>query len=59
MQSLARWHYLRYADGAEELYDCESDPNEWTNLAADPKAKGALQQMQSHLARLLKETGGQ
>jgi choline-sulfatase len=32
-----RWRYIRYADGAEELYDRRSDPNEWTNLASDPK----------------------
>lgn len=30
----ARWRYIRYADGAEELYDHQADPNEWTNLAA-------------------------
>jgi arylsulfatase A-like enzyme len=28
-----RWRYIRYADGGEELYDHESDPYEWTNLA--------------------------
>lgn len=28
-----RWRYTRYADGAEELYDHEVDPHEWTNLA--------------------------
>jgi choline-sulfatase len=28
-----RWRYIRYADGSEELYDHENDPNEWTNLA--------------------------
>ncbi len=28
-----RWRYIRYADGTEELYDTQSDPNEWTNLA--------------------------
>ncbi|MDZ4289621.1 MAG: sulfatase, partial [Prosthecobacter sp.] len=50
----ARWHYIRYADGAEELYDHESDPNEWTNRASDPNAKEALQQMQSHFANLLR-----
>lgn len=31
----ARWRYIRYADGSEELYDLATDPNEWTNLAAD------------------------
>jgi arylsulfatase A-like enzyme len=32
-----RWRYIRYYDGGEELYDEQADPNEWTNLAADPK----------------------
>jgi arylsulfatase A-like enzyme len=30
-----RWRYIRYNDGAEELYDLDSDPHEWTNLAED------------------------
>ncbi len=29
-----RWRYIRYANGDEELYDHNSDPNEWKNLAA-------------------------
>jgi arylsulfatase A-like enzyme len=28
-----RWRYICYADGSEELYDHDADPNEWTNLA--------------------------
>jgi arylsulfatase A-like enzyme len=32
-----RWRYIRYADGAEELYDMIADPNEWHNLAAKPE----------------------
>jgi arylsulfatase A-like enzyme len=32
-----RWRYIRYSDGSEELYDHSNDPNEWTNLAADPQ----------------------
>jgi arylsulfatase A-like enzyme len=31
-----RWRYIRYADGAEELYDHEIDPDEWHNLAGNP-----------------------
>ena len=30
-----QWRYIRYADGAEELYDMVADPREWTNLAAE------------------------
>lgn len=29
-----KWRYIRYADGAEELYDMVADPREWTNLAS-------------------------
>jgi len=28
-----RWRYIRYSDGAEELYDHDNDPWEWNNLA--------------------------
>ena len=40
-----RYRYIRYRNGAEEFYDHQSDPYEWTNLANDPKhaaAKAAL-----------------
>lgn len=30
-----RWRYVRYADRSEELYDHDSDPHEWKNLAGD------------------------
>ncbi|TDI77227.1 MAG: DUF229 domain-containing protein [Bacteroidetes bacterium] len=32
------WRYSLYADGSEELYNHEDDPNEWTNLAAAPES---------------------
>jgi arylsulfatase A-like enzyme len=30
-----RYRYIRYSDGSEELYDHQTDPNEWTNLAGE------------------------
>jgi choline-sulfatase len=32
-----RWRFIQYADGSEELYDMQKDPNEWDNLARDPQ----------------------
>jgi arylsulfatase A-like enzyme len=37
-----RWRYIRYADGSEELYDMRKDPNEWHNLAGDPRCTEIL-----------------
>ncbi|MGI9473200.1 MAG: sulfatase/phosphatase domain-containing protein, partial [Rubripirellula sp.] len=31
----ARYRYIQYADGSEELYDHQSDPNEWHNLVSE------------------------
>lgn len=39
-----RYHYIRYEDGSEELYDMQADPNEWTNLAARPDMARVLQE---------------
>ncbi|MEM9366498.1 MAG: sulfatase [Planctomycetota bacterium] len=32
-----RWRYIRYADGTQELYDHQGDPNEWNNLAGSKR----------------------
>jgi len=33
------FHYIKYIDNSEELYNLELDPEEWTNLATDPQFK--------------------
>lgn len=43
------WRYIRYANGDEELYNEQSDPYEWTNVASDP----AMASKKSELARWL------
>lgn len=45
------WRYIRYADQSEELYDMKADPNEWTNLASNPK----YQDVKTDLAKWLPE----
>ncbi|MBN2313831.1 MAG: sulfatase [Sedimentisphaerales bacterium] len=44
-----RWRYILYADGTEELYDHQNDPNEWTNVAGDPKNKQAINRLKRWL----------
>lgn len=46
-----RWRYIRYADGSEELYDHETDPNEWYNLASDDRLANVIQQHRKWLPK--------
>jgi enterochelin esterase-like enzyme len=39
------WRYIRYADGSEELYDVRRDPDEWTNLAGQPKYRATIAEL--------------
>ena len=48
-----RWRYIRYADGSEELYDTETDPNELTNLLAEGRDRSKVQAVVERLARWL------
>jgi choline-sulfatase len=47
-----RWRYIRYADGSEELYDHRKDPQEWANLAGDPKFAGVIEEHRRWLPRI-------
>jgi arylsulfatase A-like enzyme len=44
-----RWHYIRYIDGSEELYDHATDPEEWTNLAGRPQYADVIAGLARHI----------
>jgi len=46
-----RWRYIRYANGDEELYDHDNDPNEWRNLASDPRFADVKQRLAEHVPK--------
>lgn len=46
-----RWRYTRYKDGTEELYDHQSDPLEWKNLASDSRHAPVKQRMAAYLPK--------
>lgn len=47
--------FLRYREGARELYDLSSDPFEYRNLAADPAQAARVREMNTLLDRMLAE----
>ena len=47
-----RWRYIRYADGSEELYDMQADPNEWTNLAVRPEYAAIIAEHKTWLPKI-------
>jgi len=49
-----RWRYTEWDEGrlGVELYDHENDPNEWRNLANDPKFSDVIREMKRLLERV-------
>jgi len=44
-----RYRYIHYADGSEELYDHQNDPNEWVNLASNSEYDEVRLRLAGHL----------
>jgi arylsulfatase A-like enzyme len=47
-----RWRYIRYADGSEELYDTQNDPNEWTNIIGRPEHAAVIAEHKRWLPKI-------
>lgn len=43
------WHYIRYVDDSEELYDLDQDPEEWYNLASEQEFSQLKSQLQGFI----------
>ncbi len=48
----ARYRYVVYSDGQEELYDHHNDPNEWNNRIDDPDYAEIAERLRNRLPRL-------
>jgi choline-sulfatase len=46
-----RYRYIRYAEGSEELYDMQADPNEWKNLAGDAVHAATKRELAKYLPK--------
>ena len=46
-----RWRYIRYNDGGEELYDHQTDPKEWTNLAKLPHHTMVIERLRKSIPK--------
>ncbi len=46
------WRFIQYADGTEELYDMQSDPNEWNNIASDQQNATVIEQHRKWLPKV-------
>ena len=46
-----RFRYTSYGNGEEELYDHETDPHEWTNIAGDINYKELKEKLKTYLPK--------
>ncbi len=49
-----RWKYIRYQNGGEELYDHDSDPGEFNNLALLPQYEALKTELASYMPKVNK-----
>lgn len=52
-----KWRYIRYENGKEELYQTDTDPHEWDNLANNPAYDLQLSRLRQRLGERLPKPG--
>ena len=52
-----RYRYIVYANGDEEFYDLQEDPNEMTSVYDDPKYADVVTELKAELKRLQDKYG--
>jgi arylsulfatase A-like enzyme len=45
------WHYIRYIDDTEELYNLDKDPEEWDNLASLKEFTNLKEKLAGHIPK--------
>ena len=50
-----RYHYIENKKGGYELYDLETDPNEWTNVVDDPAYQEIRKKMKAGMDAMQKD----
>ena len=50
-----KYRYISYGNGQEELYDHSKDPEEWTNIAGDPKYNKVKRKLKKYIPKESKE----
>lgn len=53
-----RWSYMRYADGTEELYDMQTDSNQFTNLVKNSTHVETVVDLRQRMDRWIAEVKG-
>ncbi|WP_068546821.1 sulfatase [Thalassotalea crassostreae] len=48
-----QYRYIRYSNGQEELYDHDSDPHEWKNLAANKQYQHTIKTLKNEVSAII------
>ena len=52
-----KWAYMKYSDGSDELYNMDSDPDQFTNLSRLPEYAKVVEDLQRTLKARMAENG--